>query len=90
MTILGSMRSGVSGLAAQSSALSAISDNISNISTTGYKGTNTAFKTLVTKQTSSSAYSSGGVQSVSRQDISAQGLLSASSSSTDLAISGNV
>lgn len=89
MSILGSMRSGVSGLAAQSSALSAISDNISNISTTGYKGTNTAFKTLVTKQTSSSAYSSGGVQSVSRQEISAQGLLSASSSSTDLAISGN-
>lgn len=89
MSILGSMRSGVSGLAAQSSALSAISDNISNMSTVGYKGTNTAFKTLVTKQTTSSAYSSGGVQSVSRQAISSQGLLSAASSSTDLAISGN-
>lgn len=89
MSILGSMRSGVSGLASQSSALSAISDNISNISTVGYKGTNTAFKTLVTKQTSSSNYASGGVQSVSRQDISAQGLLSSSTSSTDLAISGN-
>ena len=89
MSILGSMRSGVSGLASQSSALSAISDNISNISTVGYKGTNTAFKTLVTKQTSSSNYASGGVQAVSRQDISAQGLLSSSTSSTDLAISGN-
>ena len=89
MSILGSMRSGVSGLAAQSNAFSAISDNISNLSTVGYKGTDTAFKTLVTKQTSSSAYSSGGVQSVSRQEISTQGLLSSSSSSTDLAISGN-
>lgn len=89
MSILGSMRSGVAGLAAQSNAFSAISDNISNLSTVGYKGTDTAFKTLVTKQTSSSAYSSGGVQSVSRQEISTQGLLSASSSSTDLAISGN-
>ena len=89
MSILGSMRSGVSGLAAQSNAFSAISDNISNLSTVGYKGTNTAFKTLVTKQTSSNAYSSGGVQSVSRQEISTQGLLSSSSSSTDLAISGN-
>ena len=88
MSILGSMKSGVSGLAAQSSALSAISDNISNMSTVGYKGTNTAFKTLVTKQTSTSTYSSGGVQSVSRQDINVQGLLSSSSSSTDLAISG--
>lgn len=89
MSILGSMRSGVSGLAAQSNAFSAISDNISNISTVGYKGTDTAFKTLVTKQTSTSAYSSGGVQSVSTQSISTQGLLSSSSSSTDLAISGN-
>lgn len=89
MSILGSMRSGVSGLAAQSNAFSAISDNISNISTVGYKGTNTAFKTLVTKQTTTSAYSSGGVQSVSAQEVSTQGLLSSSSSSTDLAISGN-
>lgn len=89
MSILGSMRSGVSGLAAQSSAFSAISDNIANLSTVGYKGTDTAFKTLVTKQTTSSAYSSGGVQSVSTQSISSQGLLSSSSSSTDLAISGN-
>jgi len=88
MSILGSMKSGVAGMAAQSSALSAISDNISNMSTVGYKGTNTAFKTLVTKQTSTSAYASGGVQAVSRQDISAQGLLSSSTSSTDLAISG--
>lgn len=89
MSILGSMRAGVSGLAAQSSALSAISDNIANVSTTGYKATNSAFKTLVTKQTVSSSYASGGVQSASRQEISAQGLLSATSSSTDLAISGN-
>ncbi len=89
MSILGSMRSGVAGLAAQSNAFSAISDNISNLSTVGYKQTDTAFKTLVTKQTSTSAYSSGGVQSVSRQEISTQGLLSSSASSTDLAISGN-
>ncbi len=89
MSILGSMRSGVSGLAAQSNAFSAISDNISNLNTVGYKGTNTAFKTLVTKQTTSSAYASGGVQSVSRQEVSTQGLLSSSSSSTDLAISGD-
>ena len=32
MSILGSMRSGVAGLAAQSNAFSAISDNISNFS----------------------------------------------------------
>ena len=94
MSIFGAMQSGISGLAAQSTAMGAISDNISNVNTVGYKGTNTAFQTLVTKQTTtkqttSSHYSPGGVQPVSKQTINAQGLLSSTSSSTDIAISGN-
>ena len=89
MSIFGAMQSGISGLAAQSTAMGAISDNISNVNTVGYKGTNTAFQTLVTKQTTSSHYSPGGVQPVSKQTINAQGLLSATSSSTDVAISGS-
>lgn len=89
MSIFGAMQSGISGLAAQSTAMGAISDNISNVNTVGYKGTNTAFQTLVTKQTTSSHYSPGGVQPVSKQTINAQGLLSSTSSSTDVAISGN-
>lgn len=56
------MQSGISGLAAQSSAMGAISDNIVNVNTVGYKGANTSFQTLVTKQTSTSRYSPGGVQ----------------------------
>lgn len=89
MSIFGAMQSGISGLAAQSTAMGAISDNISNVNTVGYKNNSVAFSTLVTKQTSSTHYSPGGVQPVSKQGINAQGLLAANSSSTALAVSGN-
>jgi len=88
MTLFGSLSSGVSGLSAQSSAMGAISDNITNVSTIGYKNTFVNFSTLVTKQTSTTFYSAGGVQSKPRQDTGVQGLLQASTSQTDIAISG--
>ena len=68
MSLFGALNSGVSGLSAQSSAMSAISDNITNVSTVGYKNTQVDFQTLVTTQTSGSFYSAGGVQSRPRQD----------------------
>jgi flagellar hook protein FlgE len=88
MSLFGALASGVSGLTAQSSAMGAISDNITNVSTIGYKNTRVDFQTLVTKQTSSTLFSAGGVQSKPRQDTGVQGLLQASSSSTDISISG--
>ena len=36
MSLFGAMNAGVSGLAAQSSAMAAISDNITNVNTVGY------------------------------------------------------
>src|SRR5512132_2505356 len=89
MSLFGAMNSGVSGLASQSSAMAAISDNITNVNTVGYKGTEVDFQTLVTRQASNSLYSSGGVQSRPRTGIDVQGLLQTSSSATDLAISGD-
>jgi flagellar hook-basal body protein len=89
MSLFGALSSGVSGLTAQSSAMGAISDNITNVSTIGYKNTRVDFSTLVTKQSSSTLFSPGGVQSRPRQDTGVQGLLQASTSSTDIAISGN-
>ncbi|MCQ2741227.1 MAG: flagellar hook-basal body complex protein, partial [Alphaproteobacteria bacterium] len=88
MSILGALQAGVSGLSAQSSAMGAVADNIANMNTVGYKNNNVTFSTLVTKQVSSSKYSPGGVQSHSSQSIDAQGLLSAVSSNTSLAVSG--
>jgi len=89
MSLFGALQSGVSGLSSQSSAMGAISDNITNVSTIGYKSTSVNFQTLVTAQTSSTLYSPGGVQSAPRQDTGVQGLLQATSSQTDIAISGN-
>ena len=89
MSLFGALTSGVSGLTSQSSAMGAISDNITNVSTVGYKNTRVSFQTLVTKQTSSTLYSAGGVQSKPRSDTGVQGLLQASSSATDFSISGN-
>ena len=75
MSLFGALTSGVSGLTAQSSAMGSISDNITNVNTIGYKGTEVSFETLVTVQTSSTFYSAGGVQSKPRQDTGVQGLL---------------
>ena len=88
MSLFGALSSGVSGLTAQSSAMGAIADNITNVSTVGYKNTRVDFQTLVTKQTSSTLFSAGGVQSKPRQDTGVQGLLQASTSQTDISISG--
>lgn len=89
MSLYGALFSGVAGLQAQSSAMGAIADNVTNINTSGYKSTQVNFQTLVTKQASLTKYSAGGVQSKPRQGIDVQGLLQSTSSATDLAISGS-
>jgi flagellar hook protein FlgE len=68
--------------------MGAIADNISNVNTIGYKGTDVNFNTLVTQQVSVTQYSPGGVQSAPRAAVDVQGLLQATSSSTDIAMSG--
>lgn len=88
MSITGSLYSGVSGLKAQSSAIGTISDNISNANTTGYKGVNAQFETLVTNALGRTSYTPGGVLPRPIQGIDRQGLLQASSSSTDVGIAG--
>lgn len=89
MSLYGALFAGVSGLSAQSSAMGAIADNVTNVNTNGYKGTKVNFQTLITKQAASTKYSAGGVQSKPRQNVDLQGLLQSTSSSTDVGISGN-
>ncbi len=89
MSLYGALFAGVSGLQSQSSAMGAIADNVTNVNTIGYKGTNVNFKTLVTKQVSTTKYSPGGVQSAPRKGVDVQGLLQATTSSTDMGISGS-
>jgi len=89
MSVFGAMFSGVSGLAAQSQAMAMIADNITNVNTVGYKETTARFSTLVTGAASLTNYAPGGVQSSPLALIDRQGLLQASASPTDLAISGD-
>ncbi len=89
MSLIGAMNSAVTALKAQSQALAIISDNLANSSTTGYKANTTSFKTLVTQSFSSTAYASGGVTSGVRQNIAAQGVISSTTNSTDLALDGD-
>ncbi len=88
MSLYGALFSGVSGLNANAQAIGAISDNISNVNTIGYKANDTQFSTLVTEASSSTTYSPGGVQAKVRQLVSRTGLLQSSTSSSDLAVDG--
>jgi flagellar hook protein FlgE len=89
MSIYTALRAGVSGLTANSSALAVISDNIANVNTVGYKRGGVDFSALVNAQNSNTTYNAGGVLPLTRQQISLQGSLEQSRSSTDLAISGD-
>ena len=89
MSINSAMLAGVSGLTANSSALAAISDNIANINTVAYKRNQVNFANIVTAQAVTGRYSAGGVQGLTRQYISQQGLIQSANSSTELAISGD-
>lgn len=89
MSLYGALFSGVSGLKSQANKLGIISDNVSNVNTVGYKGGSGLFQTLVTSSSVTSAYSPGGVIGGNRLLVSKQGLLQATDSATDIAISGN-
>jgi flagellar hook protein FlgE len=89
MSIYTALRAGVSGLTANSSALAVISDNIANVNTVGYKRSTVDFSALVNAQNSQTTYNAGGVLPGVRTQISLQGSLEQSRSSTDLAVSGD-
>ncbi|WP_123193322.1 flagellar hook protein FlgE [Pannonibacter phragmitetus] len=86
MSLMGSLNSAISALAAQSQALSNISSNLANSSTTAYKASSTSFSNLIA---GSSTSTSGGVTASTRASFSDQGLLTATGTSTNLAIDGS-
>lgn len=88
MSINSAMLAGVSGLVANSSALAAISDNIANVNTVGFKRSSSNFSTLVTSGSKNQTYSAGGVKASTHQFISQQGLTQSTTSNLDLSISG--
>lgn len=88
MGLYGMLRTSVSGMGAQANRLGAISDNVANSNTPGYKKASVEFSTLVL-QSGGQEYVSGNVQSDTRYGVSVQGSLSYTTSNTDLAIKGD-
>ncbi|MEM5585035.1 flagellar hook protein FlgE [Roseibium sp. AS2] len=88
MGLFGVMRSGVSGMNAQSSKLGTVAENIMNSSTTGYKRAQSEFSSLVVSQGAGS-FNSGGVEAQTQYQVTKQGNISFTTSKLDLAVDGN-
>ncbi|HEY1225391.1 MAG TPA: flagellar hook protein FlgE [Brevundimonas sp.] len=88
MSINSALLAGVSGLTANSAALAAISQNIANVNTIGYKRSAGEFATVVNTQSNGAGYSAGGVLASARHYTSQNGQLQRTSSATDLGIAG--
>jgi flagellar hook protein FlgE len=89
MSLSSALNASVSALKSQSIALAAVSQNIANASTTAYKTTSVSFESLITGGSSSSAKASGAVTTSVAQNMTQQGQISTTSTSTNIAISGN-
>jgi len=89
MSISSALSAGVSGLAANSTRLANISDNISNSGTYGYKRVNTSFESMVINQARGDGfYTAGGVRASSSRAIDQRGNLVSTSHPLDIAIAG--
>ena len=86
--IYGGLFAGVAAIDAQSTAFAAISDNIANVNTIGYKETRVRFQTLVTESASDTQFAPGGVISRPFTDPQRQGQIQGTTSDTDLALIG--
>jgi len=87
MTISSSLNAGVAGLSANASRLAAISDNIANSATYGYKRMESDFHSMVISGTGGT-YSAGGVRVTNQRLIDQRGALVSTSNATDLAVRG--
>ncbi|MEL7255095.1 MAG: flagellar hook-basal body complex protein [Pseudomonadota bacterium] len=87
MTISSSLNAGVAGLSSNATRLAAISDNIANAGTFGYKRVETDFESLVIAQ-SGGRYSAGGVTANTERLIDQKGSLVSTNNATDLAVTG--
>lgn len=87
MTISSALNAGVSGLSANAASLAAISDNIANSSTRGYKRVQTDFQSMVIGS-SGGKYTAGGVSSSNIRLVDERGPLVGTNNATDLAVSG--
>lgn len=89
MSLSSALNTAISALKAQSAAISSVSENIANTDTTAYKNSEVTFSSLISGNTTSSGYSSGGVVYSVGQSVSTQGQIETTSSATNIAINGS-
>lgn len=87
MSLYNILRTGVSGMEAQSYKLATVADNIANANTIGYKRADTEFSSLIL-EAGPGNYSSGAVEAKVHYEVSRQGSLSYTLSKTDIAVQG--
>jgi flagellar hook-basal body protein len=83
-----SINTSVSGMKAYNKQLEAISGNVANAETNGYKGVGVDFSTVITSSMAGGARSGGGVRAMTRQSVDIQGDLYNTGRELDLAIDG--
>ena len=88
MTLFAGLKVSTLGLSAQGTKMGAISDNIANVNTVGYKRTEVQFSTLVTERIRETRFTPGGVVAKPRQTVDQAGQLLGTGISTDFAVSG--
>lgn len=88
MSLWGALSNSTLAMMAQSTALGAISENIANVNTNGFKRVETQFKTLLTETNVEGKYDVYSVKAAVTRKVDMQGMIMGSDRSNDLAING--
>lgn len=89
MSLTSAMNTGVSGLLSQAEGISVIGNNISNVNTTGFKGSRTLFSDMLSGPAANNSQIGRGVQIQKVDNIFGSGSFDNSTNVTDLAIQGD-
>lgn len=87
MTISSSLNAGVMGLSVNATRLAAISDNVANSGTVGYKRASADFLSMVLSD-NPAAFAAGGVRVQASRLVSEEGALFSTGRATDIALAG--
>lgn len=88
MSLTSAMNTGVSGLLAQAEGISVIGNNISNVNTTGFKGSRMLFSDMLSGAAPNNSQIGRGVKIQSVDNMFGSGPFSNSTSVTDLSLQG--
>lgn len=87
MAVYGAFATPILGMMAQSAAFGAISQNITNMNTGGYKATHASFSTILASTYDNNS-DVGGVRTLYKTNVSQQGRVISSNNPLDIAING--